>query len=316
MNFASSNSGQQPFRSFSAASNRYDVNPSQDFINSNSLLAKIAFLLMVLLGFVVVLRMGISLMTLIFTQSNDPRLISGMVEANQLVVITQDPSVSGAITVPRSVNATDGIEFTWSVWIYIDDLTYNAGKYRCVFYKGNSYATDVNASAEEQQEQQGLNFPNNAPGLYISPTTNNLVVFMNTFNVINEQVTIEDVPLNKWVNVIIRCQNTTLDIYVNGVIIKSHELHGVPKQNYGDVYVAANGGFDGNISDLWYYSYALGTTDIANLVRKGPDTTSSSDSFLTQQKDFDYLSMRWIFGGMNTDQMNGAANTSTPTTTS
>jgi hypothetical protein len=38
---------------------------------------------------------------------------------------------------------------------------------------------------EDSQDSQGLNFPNNAPGLYISPNSNSLVVMMNTFNVIN-----------------------------------------------------------------------------------------------------------------------------------
>jgi hypothetical protein len=55
---------------------------------------------------------------------------------------------------------------------------------------------------------------------------------MNTFSVINEQIVIPDLPLNKWVNVIIRCENTTLDVYINGTITRSHMLHGVPKQNY------------------------------------------------------------------------------------
>ena len=177
-----------------------------------------------------------------------------MVDAKQLIVIPQEPGSEGSVTIARSTNADEGIEFTWSVWVYIDDLTYNSGRYRCVFYKGNDYAKNPNA-----QESQGLNFPNNAPGLYISPNTNSLVVMMNTFNVINEEITIDDIPLNKWVNVIIRCQNNTLDIYINGTIVKSHHLHGVPKQNYGDVYVAPNGGFSGYISNLWYYNYALGT---------------------------------------------------------
>ncbi|MEI6614520.1 MAG: LamG-like jellyroll fold domain-containing protein, partial [Chrysiogenales bacterium] len=100
-----------------------------------------------------------------------------------------------------------------------------------------------------ENQPQGLNFPNNAPGLYIAPNTNNLVIFMNTFNVINEEIEVNDIPLNKWVNVMIRCENTTLDVYINGTIVKSHHLHGVPKQNYGDVYIAPNGGFSGYISN-------------------------------------------------------------------
>jgi len=200
--------------------------------------------------------------------------------------------LTDSITITRSSNATEGIEFTWSVWIYIDDLTYNSGRYRCVFYKGNDYAKNPNS-----QDSQGLNFPNNAPGLYISPNSNSLVVMMNTFNVINEEITIDNIPINKWVNVIIRCENNTLDIYVNGTIIKSHYLHGVPKQNYGDVYIAPNGGFSGYISNLWYYNYALGTAEIAKLTNKGPNTHMKGSNGLNIKKP-DYLSLRWFFYGM------------------
>ena len=75
---------------------------------------------------------------------------------------------------------------------------------------------------------------------------------MNTFDVINKEIEVPNIPINKWVNVIIRCHTTTLDVYINGTLARSIELSGVPKQNYGDVYVAMNGGFDGYISNLWY----------------------------------------------------------------
>ena len=274
-------------------SNKY-VNSTQDFFESNSLVAKIAFLLLVFFVFVILLRLGISLMGYFLAPTDSPRLINGTVDAKQLIVIPQDPSSEGAITISRSVNATEGIEFTWSVWVFIDDLTYNSGKYRCVFYKGNDYATNPNT----EESQQGLNFPNNAPGLYLAPNTNNLIVFMNTFNVINEQVVIDDVPLNKWVNVIIRCQNNILDIYINGTITKSHHLHGVPKQNYGDVYVAPNGGFSGYISNLWYYNYALGTNAISRLVRTGPNLSMQGANGAFNLKNPNYLSLRWFFYGV------------------
>lgn len=47
---------------------------------------------------------------------------------------------------------------------------------------------------------------------------------MNTYNVINEEVIVPDVPINKWFNVIIRCTNTTLDVYANGTIVRSISL--------------------------------------------------------------------------------------------
>ena len=267
-------------------------NFAKEFMESDSLIGKIAFLLLVIFVYVILLRLGITILGWLYTStSGSPKLIDGMVDAKQLLVITQDPSTSGSITINRSVNASDGIEFTWSVWIYIDDLTYNSGKYKCVFYKGN-----------DGIQNTGLNFPNNAPGLYIGPNTNNLVVIMNTFNVINEKIMIPDIPLNKWVNVIIRCENTTLDVYINGTITKSHVLHGVPKQNYGDVYVGMNGGFSGNISDLHYFNYALGVAAIQKIAANGPNTSISGTDG-KNMKDSRYLSLRWYFYGAG-DQYN------------
>jgi hypothetical protein len=262
-----------------------------DFMNSNSIVAKVAFLLLAIFIFIIVLQFSISTIGwLVSGTSNSPYLINGMVDAKQLIIIPQDPVTSGSNSILRSNNGPDGIEFTWSVWIFIDNLQYQSGKYRHIFHKGND---DIDSST-------GLNFPNNAPGLYISPNTNNLVVIMNTYDVINEEITISDIPLNKWVNVIIRCRNTTLDVYINGTITKSTQLMGVPKQNYGDVYVGLNGGFSGYVSNLWYYNYALGTTAIQNLIKGGPNTKMQNSSMSALNlKDPNYLSLRWYFYGSN-----------------
>lgn len=258
---------------------------TKEFLQSNSLVAKFAFLLLVIVGFMVLLRVGIFIISWLFNPSDSPHLIDGMVDAKQMIIFPQDPSSNGNVTIHRSSNASDGIEFSWSVWIYIDNLQYLEGQYKHIFYKGNS-----------NLDSSGLNLPNNAPGLYIAPNTNALVVMMNTYNVINQEITIPDIPLNKWINVIIRCQNTSLDVYINGTITRSIELSGVPKQNYGDVYVAMNGGFDGNIADLWYYNYALGTSEIQNLARNGPNTKIINSGGLSL-KNPNYLSLRWFFYG-------------------
>jgi hypothetical protein len=122
---------------------------------------------------------------------------------------------------------------------------------------------------------------------------------MNTFHVINEEIIIPNIPINNWVNVIIRCQNTTLDVYINGTITRSINLIGVPRQNYGNVYVGMNGGFDGYISNLWYYNYALGTSAIQNLVKNGPNTKMVDGTGNIDNNLFNYLSLRWYFRGFN-----------------
>jgi hypothetical protein len=258
----------------------------KDFLNSSSIIARASFLLLVFLIFVITLKLGLQFLIGIFNRvNNSPMLINGMVDSSQMITIPQDPSSQGAVTLYRSTNATDGIEFTWSVWIYINNLQYQSGKYRHIFSKGNANI-----------ESSGLNFPNNAPGLYIAPNTNELVVIMNTFEVINEEIKIPDIPINKWINVIIRCKNRNLDVYINGTITRSLQLVGVPKQNYGNVYVSLNGGFSGYTSNLQYFNYALGTLAIQNLVQKGPSTKMAGSSSMNL-KNPDYLSLRWYFYG-------------------
>jgi hypothetical protein len=256
-----------------------------EFLESNSLVAKLAFLLLVIFVFVLLLRVGISILSYFLKPDPSPHLIDGMVDATQMIIFHQDPSFNDSKTIYRSVNANEGIEFTWSTWIFINNLQTNAGIYKHVFSKGNSTLTE-----------NGMIQPNNAPGVYIAPNTNSLVIMMNTFNVINEEIIIPDIPINKWVNLIIRCENSTVDIYVNGTIARSLNLVGVPKQNYGDVYVAMNGGFDGYISNLWYYNYALGTAAIQNIVNKGPNTKMIGSNGINDTL-YNYLSLRWFFYG-------------------
>jgi hypothetical protein len=264
--------------------NSFSTNNKTSFFESNSLVAKFAFLLAVIFGFIVLLKFGLYLVTYFLSPSRSPHLIDGMVDAKNALIFPQDPSGNnGGVTIYRSVNENDGIEFTWSVWIYINSLQYLQDQYRNIFYKGNSNLATT-----------GLNFPNNAPGLYLAPNSNNLLVIMNTFNVINEEILIPDIPLNKWLNIIVRCQNNTLDVYINGTIARSLTLSSVPKQNYGDVYVGMNGGFDGYISNLWYYNYALGTAAIQNISNWGPNTKMLGNNGMNI-KNSNYLSLRWFF---------------------
>jgi len=263
----------------------------KEFIESNSLVAKIAFLLLVLFGFIVALRLGIGFLPYFFTTSESPHLINGMVDGKQLIVFPQDPSISGSKTIPRSVNANNGLEFSWSLWVFIDDLQYNDGVYKHIFHKGSDNISNT-----------GLNFPNNAPGLYIAPNTNSFVIMMNTYDSFTEEITIPDIPLNKWISVIIQCRNRTMDVYINGTIARSQELTGVPKQNYGNVYVGMNGGFSGYVSNLWYFNHALGLSAIQDISRNGPNTKMTGTNSMNL-KNPNYLSLRWFFYGSQ-DQFN------------
>lgn len=266
----------------------------EEINNSGSFLSKVGIVMIILLVFLILLKVGMMIIAKSFGYNGSPKLIDGMISGSEFLVIQQDPDIEDSKTIYRSINATEGIEFTWSCWIYLDNLGYNENQYRCIFYKGNDYTEN-----NKDNLTNGLNFPNNSPGVYLTPNKNDLVVIMNTYNVINEEILITDIPVKKWVNVIIRCQNNVIDVYINGTIVKSHKLHGVPKQNYGNVYVGADGGFSGYLSNLWYYNRGLGIYEINDIVTKGPNTKMiGGEGSALDLKNPDYLSLRWFFYGI------------------
>ena len=262
-------------------SNKY-VSGTKDFLQSNNLVAIVTFIIAVVIGFVLLLRVGTAVLSWFFSPNKNPKLIDGMKIAKKAQVVKQDPKISSAKPILRSVNETDGIEFTYSVWMFIDDLEYKKGQYKHVFHKGNDNFSVTG-------DHNGINEPNNGPGLYIDKNTNNLIIIMNTFTNINEQVTVQDIPLNKWINVIIRIEGENMDVYINGTIVLRHKFNGVPKQNYGDIYVNMNGGYSGMLSDLWYHDYALTTTEILSLVSSGPNMKGESGLNVKPP----YFSLRW-----------------------
>ena len=282
--FQSTNGSGDSFNSFK--SNNF-LSGTKDFLESNSVIAKIAFLLLVLFLFVFLLRLGINALSMIFSPSPSPTIINGMANGREMKIISQDPNTPGNIPILRSNNRDDGLEFTWSVWININDLTYKEGQYRHIFHKGNDKIDITNT------ETNGMVSPNNAPGLYIAPKTNSLVVVMNTFDNVSEQIIIDNIPIKKWISVVIRCQGNVFDIFINGSLARRHVFKSVPKQNYGDVYVAMNGGFDGYISLLKYYNKAIGIGEIQSILKDGPNLNMKEEDLTTSKPQ--YLAQRWYF---------------------
>ena len=106
-------------------------------------------------------------------------------------------------------------------------------------------------------------------------------------------MTIKDIPVNKWVHCAVRVQNLSVDVYINGVMTQRKNLKTLPNQNYYDTYVGDSNGFDGYISSLNYYAYALNYDQIQNDYAKGPNMKLQGQSNQINYKD--YLAMNWYY---------------------
>ena len=282
---------------FNKFRNNRMVSGTTEFLYSNSLVAKVCFLVLIIILFVIALRLGSRFITWLLSPSKSPILVNGLRDGNKSLRIYQDPKNANSIPILRSVNEREGLEFTYSVWLYVkrigdpgSSVYPNDTRYKHIFNKG-SYQNVQNASQWQGNNVNGMNFPNNGPGLYLSQKTNSLVVVMNTYNNVIEEVTIPDLPVKKWFNLTIRVRHDKMDSYINGTIVNRHKFNSPVKQNYGNVFVCNNGGFAGNLSNLRYYNYALSGVQINDLVEAGPDLTPNDSMKIFPY----YFSLRWFF---------------------
>jgi len=277
-----------------------NADASKEFLTSNTIVAKVAFVLLVLFLFLLFLYLGINIIQMFINPSNNPYLVKGLISGSDRLTVFQDPTQQTSITLQRSNNQKTGLEFTWSTWIYISDINSDSKKCQNVFNKGDpKYDTSTGLASS------------NGPGLYIitgalnsdgSIVTNaGLRVVMDltgkdpVTNKKYSQVDISNIPIKKWVNVIIRMENTMMDTYINGVISNRTILPFIPKQNFFDVQVCNNGGFNGQLSNLRYYNRALNVIQINNIVFWGPNLNASK-SISTTKGGFNYLSSTWYTG--------------------
>lgn len=263
----------------------------KDFVSSNSLISKVAFTLLVMFIFFFLLKFSIAFIPKLFKESNSPFIFNGTIEGSHSVVVPQDPKYDNAIPIQRSVNENNGIEFSWSLWMFLDDNAITSGNKNIhIFHKGDSHTLNTGENKIFHKIA--------APGLYLDGENNNLLVTMNTHNSSElEQIPVSGIPMNKWVNIIIRVKNRRVDVYINGTIKRSIELNGVPKQNYGEIYIAQNESVSlqgSKLSNLRYHDHALNVSDIQKLVQRGPNRKLITSSAMTDNSS-SYLAFDWYY---------------------
>jgi hypothetical protein len=278
---------------------------SSDFFSSNSIITKFAFVILVVIVFLILLKLGIVIIGNWTEPSNNPYLIKGVSSGSLNYTISRNPKNKNSVQLLRSNNEDTGAEFTWSVWLNVvsTNTKNNNLPYSHIFNVGNAGI----------DKTTGLLVPNNAPGLYLTSVKQGylaLHVVMDTQpytdkatgkQVFSKTVDIDEIPYNKWVHVCLRLENTGMDIYINGTISSRINFETVPKQNFYDVNICNNGGFQGSLSNLQYFDRALDVFQINHIVHKGPDLSapvingSSVQPPGIQNKNYDYISNLWYF---------------------
>lgn len=257
--------------------------------------SKIVFTVALVLALFLLLRVSLALVLFLWPAEDSPYLISGVLQGTTTVVVAQDPAKHSGKLIARSRDQDMGMEFTWSVWLFIDsaELPVRDGdKEYAVFNKGNPKTQ-------------------NGPGLYVGREMQNdssanvayLKVRMDMHGTTEpKELKITKMPLQKWFHVALRLQNKELDVYINGTVTEHAILDNVPQQNYADVHVFPtelnsnnHERFTGFLADLVYFPYALNIYRLNAIVLGGPSShfAAANTTSLVKGKDGDYMSPAW-----------------------
>ena len=191
----------------------------------------------------------------------------------------QDGKTSSTISASSlATNGTDvpSSNFAYSIWFYINDWNYRYGESKVIFGRMGAQSKDGTGSVD------GINGLDPCPAVVLGAVENNIAVSLGCYPGVDQQPTTEggntvvhtcsiaNVPIQKWVNLVMSVYGRTMDIYLDGKLVRTCLLPGVAHvNNNSNIYVTPLGGFDGWTSKLQYYPNSLNPQEVWNIYTKG-----------------------------------------------
>jgi hypothetical protein len=170
-----------------------------------------------------------------------------------------------ASTLAPSSSSGNTSNFTYSIWFYIDDWNYNYGKPKVIFGR-------MTTGTSEKEP---------CPSVILGATQNNIAVSLAVYpgkddipesgsKFIVHSCAVANIPIQKWVNLFISVYGRTLDIYIDGKLVRTCVLPGVASiDSNAPVYITPYGGFSGWTSNFQYWSDASDPQKAWNIYKKG-----------------------------------------------
>jgi hypothetical protein len=206
----------------------------------------------------------------------DPNTLQSLQSAQTASTIAASSLASNGSNTPSS-------NFAYSIWFYINDWNYRYGEPKVVF--GRMGAT----SSTNSGSIQGVSGLDPCPAVVLGATENNIAVSLGCYPGANQQPTtpggttvvhtcdVPNVPIQKWVNLIVNVYGRSMDIYIDGKLVRTCLLPGVASvNNNSNIYVTPAGGFNGWTSKFQYYPNPINPQQAWNIYTQGYSSWYSS----------------------------------------
>ena len=156
-----------------------------------------------------------------------------------------------------SLAQNNASNYAYSVWFYIEDWSYRYGEPKIILGRLDK---DLNPS----------------PSIVLGAIENNLKIETTVYpsaqstTASTHTCNVDNVHVQKWVNAIVSLYGRTMDIYIDGKLVRTCVLPGVAKiANDAPVYITPQGGFSGYTSNIHYYANSLNPQEAYNIYRSG-----------------------------------------------
>jgi len=186
-----------------------------------------------------------------------------------------------ASTISATSLATNGTSvpssnFAYSIWFYVNDWNYRYGEAKVIFGRMGSM------SSKDAGSVSGVSGLDPCPAVVLGAVENNIAVSLGCYPGIDQQPTtpggttvvktcsVANIPIQKWVNLIVSVYGRSMDIYIDGKLVRTCLLPGVASvNNNADVYVTPKGGFQGWTAKFQYYPNSLNPQEAWNIYSQG-----------------------------------------------
>jgi len=205
----------------------------------------------------------------------DPYTLQGTQDGKTMSTINSSSLATNGTNVPSS-------NFAYSIWFYINNWNYRYGESKVVF--GRMGAVSGNGKGQIE----GVNGLDPCPAVVLGAVENNISISLGCFPGANQQPTtpggntvihtcsVANVPIQKWVNLVVSVYGRALDVYIDGKLVRTCLLPGVASvNNNSNIYVTPLGGFEGWTSKFQYYPNSINPQEAWNIYTKGYSSWSS-----------------------------------------
>lgn len=177
---------------------------------------------------------------------------------NQLVAFN-DGNVE-QILPPDRVDSSTSANYTYSLWFYVEDWNYKYGKEKILIIRADSKGKPTPKISLGPFENDLTVSVETYPG-----RTTSLFSRTQTFN-----CTVKNVPIQSWVNALVSINGRTLDVYLDGKLVKTCVMPGVAKvASSSPVIVTPAGGFSGYTANIEFFQNSTNPQEAWNIYRKG-----------------------------------------------